>query len=102
MEFNHFIATKGSKLFTKKGTPLIDFMNETYGPNVLSAISHDVWHRHRSLLSPAFTDSSLICVNDATVAVSKGWIRQIEVNNRRNILTDAGNVTLGMFMVVIL
>jgi cytochrome P450 family 3 subfamily A len=74
--------------------PLEEFTNTYFGTSLLSATDNETWQRHHALVSPAFSDGALECVNDATVNSVKRWFKLVEKDNRRDILVDVSKLSL--------
>jgi cytochrome P450 len=92
IEFTKYF-TKNPTLFTTDvGVGITEFIHDFFGNNILSAQGKN-WHRQRVLLNQCFTDKALSCVHDATLEVSKKWMKLLEKNNRRNMTVEINAIS---------
>jgi cytochrome P450 len=93
-DFGRELVTKASKIF-KKQQKLNKRFQLLMGDNVFTAVEHDVWRRHRTLLNPAFTDEKLSStVAHATNKTVRELLHKINKNPTRNAGEDMSNLTI--------
>ncbi|KAF0972815.1 hypothetical protein FDP41_009064 [Naegleria fowleri] len=92
-----FLKDVATKKLTIKGNELNSTIQELFGgSNVFTETDYEVWHRHRKILEPSFSPSSLALVAQVTSNVVLGELipRIKEKGYRREVDKDFSSLTL--------
>ncbi|KAG2385616.1 hypothetical protein C9374_003431 [Naegleria lovaniensis] len=92
-----FLKDVATKKLTVKGNELNSTVQELFGgSNVFTETEYEVWHRHRKILEPSFSPSSLALVAEVTTNVVLNELipRITENGYRREVDKDFSSLTL--------
>ncbi len=98
-QFTKFNSTKHSHYLIKKAK-FTDNIIQFTGDSVFTIEDDTIWRRHRQILNPAFSDSSLKnTVFEATNKTMEQFLKQISNGQtviQRNVVDDFNNITLNV------